>query len=140
VHLTKKIALAAGALTLAAGGVASAIGAPPEAADEGLTTAEEGAGFELPASGNAEQDDVETEAPADEIEDDTDEVTDDAATEGAEEEVEGDGGPEGNHGAMVSAAAQSDEYEGRAHGEHVSSVARQDHGAETSAERSTKSP
>jgi len=124
--LTKKIALAAGALTLAAGGVAAAAGSPPEEAETGLTIAEAQVGTDLPASQDAHPggpEDVEAEdIEAEELE-----------VEEAEVEEDGEGGPTDNHGAVVSAVAQSDEHEGREHGEAVSTAARANHGAEASA-------
>lgn len=126
--LTKKIAIAAGALTLAAGGVAAAAGSPPEEAEKGLTIAEEQVGADLPASGDARPGATpevpEPEVPETEPEDDIDEL--EALDEGEGEEAP----PEGTHGATVAAVAQSDEHEGRAHGEAVSEVARDNHGAE----------
>lgn len=135
--LTKKIAIAAGALTLAAGGVAAAAGSPPEQADDGLTTAEAKVGVELPASKDAHPGGLEEEA----LDEATDEAEEAEASEGAEltdddgtTEDLTEGGPTDNHGAEVSAVARSDEHEGRAHGEAVSAVARDNHGAEVSAE------
>ena len=117
-NLTQKIAIAAGALTLTATGIAAA-GSPPDAADTGLTTAEEQVGVELPATKDAHPG-----APEDDA----------ATTEASELEAEGAGvGPVDNHGAEVSVVAQSDATEGREHGEAVSSVARDNHGAEQQA-------
>lgn len=123
-HLTQKIAVAAGALTLAAGGVAAAV-TPPEAADAGLTTAEEQVGVDLPASKDAHPG-----APTEDTSDSEAEVEE--TTELEEPEVEGTG-PVDNHGAVVSVVAQDDSTSGREHGEAVSAVARDNHGAETSA-------
>ena len=126
--LTKKIAIAAGALTLAAGGVAAAV-SPPEAADDGLSTAEEQVGVELPASKDARPG-ATPEVP-------DDEELEEPAVEGSEQEepaLEEAGPPEGTHGAEVSAVARSDEHEGRARGEAVSAAARDNHGAEASAQ------
>jgi ABC-type glycerol-3-phosphate transport system substrate-binding protein len=122
VHLTKKIAVAAGALTLAATGIAAAAGSPPEAADDGLSTAEAQVGVELPASKDAHPGAPEVQDDAaDEVEvEQTDEVEVEAEAEGV--------GPVDNHGAEVSAVAKSDATTGRAHGEAVSEVARQGHG------------
>jgi hypothetical protein len=109
-QLTRKIAIAAGALTLGATGVAAAVTTPDEA-EPGLTTASEKAGFEVPVGAEAD--------PA------GDEVTE-VETEDAEaDEVEAEGtGPVDNHGAEVSAVAKSDFETGREHGEAVSAIAR----------------
>jgi hypothetical protein len=121
VNLTQKIAVAAGALTLTATGIAAA-GSPPEAADSGLTTAEEQVGVELPATKDAHP--GAPDAPG--------------TTEEAEIEVEDAGlGPVDNHGAEVSVVAQSDATAGREHGEAVSAVARDNHGAEQQAANAT---
>lgn len=117
-RLTKKIITAAGAITLTATGIAAA-GSPPEAADTGLDTAEEQVGVELPASKDAHpgaQDSQESEAAETEVE---------AAEAGQ--------GPVDNHGADVSAVAHTEFPTGREHGEAVSTAARDNHGAETSA-------
>jgi hypothetical protein len=117
VNLTQKIAAAAGALTLTATGIAAA-GSPPDAADKGLTTAEEHVSVELPATKDAHPGAPE---PA-------------GTTEDAEIEAEVAGlGPVDNHGAEVSVVAQSDATTGREHGEDVSTAARQNHGAEQQA-------
>ena len=122
-HLTRKIAIAAGAATLTVTGIAAA-GSPPEAAEDGLTTAEEQVGVELPASKAAH--------PGRQNEDAQDaEVTDAEATE-VEAEAEGTG-PVDNHGAIVSAVAHTEFPTGREHGEAVSAAARQNHGAEVQA-------
>jgi hypothetical protein len=121
-QLTRKIAIAAGALTLGATGVAAAVTTPDEA-EPGLTTASEKAGFEVPVGAEAD--------PA------GDEVTE-VETEDAEaDEVEAEGtGPVDNHGAEVSAVAKSDFETGREHGEAVSAIARTNGGgaAATSAD------
>lgn len=106
-NLTTKIAVAAGALTLTAGGIAAAV-TTPEAAEPGLTTAEEHVGVDLPVGPEAGEtpEDEETEA----------------------------GAPEGTHGAEVSAVAQSEFETGREHGEAVSTVAQDNHGAEVRAD------
>jgi hypothetical protein len=123
VHLTPKIALAAGALTLSAAGIAAAATTPDEASD-GLTKASEQVGIELPASKDAHPTAEEGAS------DDTDD-----AVEAETEEVEGEGtGPVDNHGAEVSVVAQSDATTGREHGEAVSTVAQDNHGAEVSAD------
>ena len=121
--LTKKIAAAAGALTLGVAGVAAAA-TTPDAADAGLTKASENVGVELPAS-----QDAHPGADAGQGADD-DTATDDTTTD-VEDEAEG---PEDNHGAIVSAVAQSDFETGREHGEAVSAAARDNHGAEVSDE------
>lgn len=132
--LTHRIAVAAGALTLGATGIAAAAD-PPDAADDGLTKASEQVGVELPASQDAHP-------PATEAEDD-DELDDDAiedegdAEESDDAEAEGVG-PQGNHGAEVSAVAQVNDPEtGNEHGIAVSEVARQGHGQGPSAEHGT---
>jgi hypothetical protein len=114
VNLTQKIAAAAGALTLGAAGIAAAGAATPDAADPGLTKASEQVGVELPASH-----DSHPEADGTDAADTTD--TADTPDQGT--------GPVDNHGADVSAVAKSDATEGRAHGEAVSTVARDNHGA-----------
>lgn len=131
-NLAQKIAAAVGALTLTATGIAAA-GSPPEAADKGLSRAEENVDFDLPVAGaNAQGDDEVVEDDADEVEDDLettddtdadDELTDDDATG----DVSEDGGPVDNHGAEVSAVAQTEFPTGREHGEAVSAVARGEH-------------
>lgn len=113
--LTKKIGIAAGALTLTATGIAAA-GSPPEAAEDGLTRAEEQVGVELPATKDAH--------PGGQSED-----ADVAEVESPEAESEGTG-PVDNHGAEVSAVAHTEFPTGREHGEAVSEAARQNHGAE----------
>ena len=115
-NLTQKIAIAAGALTLTATGIAAA-GSPPEAADTGLSTAEEQVGVELPATKDAHPG-----AP---------DADDAATTEDSEIEAEDSGvGPVDNHGAEVSAVAHTEFATGREHGEAVSTFARDNHGAE----------
>lgn len=110
-QLTRKIAIAAGALTLGATGVAAAVTTPDEA-EPGLTTASEKAGFEVPVGPEAAE-------------------TGDDVTEVDEVEVEAEGtGPVDNHGAAVSAVAQSDFETGREHGEAVSEIARTNGGGE----------
>jgi hypothetical protein len=131
-QLTKRIAIAAGALTLGTAGIAAAAGTP-DAADDGLTKASEQVGIELPASQDshpvaddqADESDVEDDAVEDEVKDET-----------AAEDDEGIG-PVDNHGAEVSAVATSDETTGRDHGIAVSEVARQGHGQGPAGEGST---
>lgn len=128
---TQKIAIAAGALTLAATGIAAAAD-PPDAADDGLTKASEQVGVELPATQDSHPpvtaDELDDDAVESEVEDDADEL-----------EAEGEGGgPEGNHGAEVSAVAKVNDPEtGNEHGIAVSEVARQGHGQGPSAEKTT---
>jgi hypothetical protein len=134
-QLTKRIAIAAGALTLGTAGIAAAAGTP-DAADDGLTKASAQVGIELPASQDshpvaddqADESDVEDDAveSEDEVKDETDA---DAEDEGL--------GPVDNHGAEVSAVATSDETTGRDHGIAVSEVARQGHGQGPAGEGST---
>ena len=121
--LTKKIAAAAGALTLGVAGVAAAGAVTPDAAEPGLTKASENVGIELPASHDSHPD-------AEAGEDDT--TADDTTTD-VEDEA---GAPEDNHGAIVSAVAHSEFETGREHGEAVSAAARDNHGAEVSGDDS----
>jgi len=134
VNLTQKIAVAAGALTLGATGIAAAA-ATPDAADAGLTKASDQVGVELPASqgshpgadehaDDAADQSTEVESTEDDEADDVDDV------EGQQEGT----GPVDNHGAEVSAVAQSDDTAGRDHGIAVSEVARQGHGEGPSGE------
>ncbi len=122
-HLSKKIITAAGAITLTATGIAAAA-SPPEAADKGLDTAEEQVGVELPATKDAHPGAQDPQGEAAETE----------AVEAPETEAEGEGlGPVDNHGAEVSAVAQTEFPTGREHGEAVSAAARDNHGAEVRA-------
>lgn len=126
-HLSKKIITAAGAITLTATGIAAAA-SPPEAADQGLTTAEEQVGVQLPASKDSHpgaQDAQGNGAP---------EVETDA------EAAEAGQGPVDNHGAEVSVVAQTEFPTGREHGEAVSTAARDNHGAEVRAEKGVGQP
>jgi len=119
--LPVRIAAATAGLVLA-GGVAAAAGSPPDAADDGLSTAEEHSGVVVPVADSTSvesEDAVETEF--DEAELEADEKADDEATEQL-------GGPVDNHGAEVSAVAHTTFATGREHGEAVSEVARGDHG------------
>jgi hypothetical protein len=123
VNLTQKIAAAAGALTLTATGIAAA-GSPPEAADKGLTTAEEHVELDLPVAGaNAQEGDAGEEA----------EVAAVPAPEEATEDTADEAVPGGDHGAAVSAVAHTDFPTGREHGEAVSTVARGEHGPQDEA-------
>ena len=111
--LTQKIAIAAGALTLGVAGVAAASTTPsttPDVADTGLTKASEVVVEQSADHGDA--------TSADEG---TDESSDDVDVESAD-----------NHGADVSAVAQTEFDSGREHGEAVSEVAKDNHGAEVS--------
>jgi hypothetical protein len=114
-----KIAVASAGLVLAGGVAAAAAGSPPEAADHGISTAEEHTGIELPATKDSHptKDDHPGGGPADQAPDDV----------VVEAEAEGQG-PVDNHGADVSAVAKDDSTEGREHGEAVSEVARDNHG------------
>ena len=125
-NLAKKIAAAAGALTLGATGIAAAAG-PPPAAHDGLTNASEHVGVEVPASKHAH-------AGADGHADDASDPD-----EGPELDREG-GGLHDNHGAEVSAVAKSDATTGREHGMAVSEVARHGHGHGPSEDRAADHP
>lgn len=122
--LPVKVAAAAAGVMLA-GGVAAA-SSPPEAADKGLATGEEHAGFEVPSSKEAHptKDDHPTGA-ADDIASEEDEAVGEA-DEASEEEG---GGPVDNHGAEVSDVAHNTTATGRDKGAAVSEVARDGHGA-----------
>jgi hypothetical protein len=115
-----KVAAAAVGLVLAGTAVAAAVDAPPDAADKGLSTAEEHTGFPVPVGHDAEppEDELGTEELPleDEVPDDDVEAPDDEGTH-----------PD-NHGAAVSAVAQDDSLTGREHGQAVSEVARSDAG------------
>lgn len=100
-----KIAAAAVGLMLVGGATAAAVTAP-DAADDGLTTAEGKAGFELPAANE-------------------DHPTPEDHPGGGS--AESNDAADGTHGAEVSVVAQGDTT-GRDHGEAVSAVARGDHG------------
>lgn len=113
-NLTQKIAVAAGALTLAATGAAAALESP-EAATSGLANAATHTGFAVPV-GAQTQDEV--------VDETTTTTTDDEATD----EADAEDSAEDNHGAAVSAVAQSDFETGREHGAAVSEVARSDAG------------
>jgi hypothetical protein len=113
--LPAKVAAATLGLVLTGTAVAAAVSAPPDAADKGLTTAEERTGFPVPVGHDAEppEDDLVTdEVPEAEVPDD---------------EAETEGQPD-NHGAAVSAVAKDDSLTGRDHGQAVSEVARSDAG------------
>jgi hypothetical protein len=113
---TKAVAAAGIALVLSGGAVAAANGSLPDAAQDGLSTASDHVGIELPAS-------KEDHPPAAEsLEGASEDVsTSSAATEHPD-----------NHGADVSAVAKSDETTGREHGEAVSTVARDGNGPDAS--------
>jgi hypothetical protein len=110
---TSKIAAVAAGLVIAGGAAAAAVDAP-EAANHGLTTAEEHTGIELPASEDSHptKDDHPGGGAADDAED--------AVTDVVEAEA---GGPVDNHGAEVSAVAKDDSTTGREHGQAVAEVA-----------------
>jgi hypothetical protein len=112
-----KIAAAAAGIVLAGGAAAAAVTTPPEAADTGISTAEDHTGIELPATND-------DHPSRDDHPDGTDEA-DAATTEGV--------GPVDNHGADVSAVAQDDSTVGRDHGEAVSATASDGHGAPSTA-------
>lgn len=130
-NLSQKIAVAAGALTLGATGIAAAA-ATPDAADAGLTKASDQVGVELPASQGSHPG---ADEHADDAADQSTEVesTEDDEADDVEGQQEGTG-PVDNHGAEVSAVAQSDDATGRDHGIAVSEVARQGHGEGPSGE------
>jgi hypothetical protein len=137
-QLTKRIAIAAGALTLGTAGIAAAAGAPSDHADEGLTKASAQVGIELPASRDSHPEADDHADDPDDLEDETVEVADELEDEvEAEDDLEEGTGPVDNHGAEVSAVATSDETEGRDHGIAVSEVARQGHGKGPAGESST---
>lgn len=118
-HLTKRIAITAGALTLTATGIAAA-GSAPDEPDETITTSA------------VEADDLtDTDAETTKVEDDAEE-TEEQETEATDAEDAGQG-PVDNHGAVVSAVAQTEFPTGREHGEAVSAAARDNHGAEARA-------
>jgi hypothetical protein len=127
--IARKIAIAAGAATLAAGGVAGAV-VVPDAADGGLSTAEEKVGQELPASKDSHPTKDQhpgVTAAGDDLEEGL-EVEEPEAPEAPEDEDgEEEGGPVGNHGAEVSAVAHATES-GPGKGAIVSEVARSDAG------------
>jgi hypothetical protein len=133
--LPVKIATAAGALVLAGAVVAGADDTPPDAADDGLSTAVEASGQEtLPV--RAEADDTDADAvevtDTDTDAEDGDEV-EEAEVEGTEEEADTDDAevteqnvPNGEHGAEVTAVARpgadAETTDGN-HGEAVREVA-----------------
>jgi alpha-D-ribose 1-methylphosphonate 5-phosphate C-P lyase len=106
--------LAAGSAIALAGGVAVA-SAMPDAASDGLGTASENAGFEVPASENADAAQLEGSEATEEVEE-IDEV----------EEVEGLG--QDNHGAVVSEFAETTELTGSERGAAIAEVAQGDEG------------
>ena len=105
-----KIAVTAAGLVLAGGAAATAVTAPPQAADKGITIAEEHTGTELPATKVNHPTKADHPSGASETATETD-----AAEEGT--------GPVDNHGAEVSTVAQDDSTTGREHGQAVSEVA-----------------
>ena len=109
---TRAVAAAGIALVLSGGAAAAANGSLPDAAQDGLSTASDHVGIELPASKDNHP-------------------TADDHPGGAPGAVSADSAPTehpDNHGADVSAVAKSDETTGREHGEAVSTVARDGHG------------
>jgi hypothetical protein len=108
-----KIGAAAAGLMLAGGATAAAVAAPPEAADEGLTRAQDEAGFEVPAAN--EDHPTSEEHPGGGQPESLDAADADAA--------------DGTHGAEVSVVAHDDSTTGREHGEAVSQIAQGEHGA-----------
>jgi hypothetical protein len=128
-----KIGAAAAGLVLAGGAAAAAVTAPPEAADTGLTTAEENSGLELPASQGHP-------APGDHPTGE-DHPTGDDHPGGTNDAEAVDAAAEA-HGAEVSAVARDDSTTGREHGESVSEVARAGHGgpAEAGADAAVETP
>jgi hypothetical protein len=115
-----KIAVGAAGLLLAGGAVAAAVDAP-EAADKGLSTAEEHTGFAVPV-GNDGDHPTKDNHPGNPGTDAADVAPDDQAPEA-------DAAPTSDtHGAEVSAIARDDSTSGREHGEAVSEAARGDHG------------
>jgi hypothetical protein len=128
VNLVQKIAAAAGALTLTATGIAAAASSP-DAADTGLTRAEEHVDVDLPVAGATARADHADDGANDDAEDLADDDATEDATDDARDDTSADGsGPTDTHGAEVSAVAQTEFATGREHGEAVSTVARGDHG------------
>jgi hypothetical protein len=122
IHKTPmKVALGAAGLLLASAAVAAAVDAP-EAADKGLSTAEEHSGFTVPVGNDGDHPNKDDHPgnPGGAAPGLGDEALDLEAEEGA---------PEGTHGSEVSAAARDDSTAGRDHGAAVSEVARAGHGA-----------
>jgi len=112
-----KIAAGAAGLLLAGGVTAAAVDAP-EQASNGLSTAEEHSGVDVPVGADGDHPTADDHPTGD-----------DEGTEEVEAaEPEDAGGPSDNHGAEVSAVATSDATEGVEHGEAVSEVARAGHG------------
>jgi hypothetical protein len=131
--VTTKIAVTAAGLVLAGAAVAAAVDAPPDAADKGLTTAEEHTGFPVPVRPGGSTDD--DQVGEDEVIGEDDAVVEDEIdldeVEGVEDDSEDeadDGEPVDNHGAAVSAVAKDHTLTGREHGQAVSEVARSDAG------------
>jgi hypothetical protein len=107
-----KIGAAAAGLVLVGGATAAAVAAPPEAADGGLTRAQEEAGFEVPAAN--EDHPTSEEHPSG----------------GQPESLDAADPADGTHGAEVSVVAHDDSATGREHGEAVSDIAQGDHGTD----------
>ena len=136
--LPVKIAAGAGALVLAGTMVAAAADAPPEAADQGLTTASEHSGLDVPVrSGGATASDDSSTDEAVDADVDALETTDEEADVSTEDDGDEVGAQDaGEHGAAVSALASPKDPEtpGREHGEAVSTLAKENgQGGERSA-------
>ena len=113
-----KIVAASGAIVLASGVAAAAVTTPDEA-DAGLDKASEQTGLELPASEAAHPTQLDHPGNAPEVEE----------VEVGEVEAEQHGvGPQDNHGAVVSAFADTTELEGSERGQAIAAVARSDAG------------
>src|SRR5688572_309440 len=108
---TSKIAAVAVGLVLAGGAAAAAVDAP-EAANKGLTTAEEHTGTELPATKDSHPTKDDHPGGGAVVEESGEAVVEAEATELAD-----------THGAEVSEVAQDDSTAGREHGQAVSEVA-----------------
>ena len=132
--IARKIAIAAGAATLAAGGVAGAV-VTPDAAEDGLTKAEQNVGQELPASKDSHP--TKDQHPGAALAEDEIVEDDDLEEAPAEDEGDEEGGPVDNHGAAVSAVAQATPS-GPGKGAIVSEVARSDAGKKAHPEHGGK--
>ena len=133
-HRTRSFLIAIGFVAITATVVLGA-DPTPDAADAGLSTAAQHAGFTVPvANGFVEQGDEATDEDLDENETededlDENETEDEDLDENETEDLEEPAEHPDNHGADVSAAAQDVtlELEGN-HGHYVSSIARDNHG------------
>lgn len=113
---------AVGAGLVMIGGVAAAAVTTPDEASDGLDTASDNAGFEVPTSG-----DVQPVKNQNEVEDDT--VEDEAQVEETTEELEGEGvGPVDSHGAAVTEHIESTDLTGKEFGQSVAEVAKSSEG------------